>query len=457
MTEDTIAAIATPGGQGGIGVIRVSGTECQSVISPLIDRDPDNLQARKATLCTLHRRDKDEPLDQGLITLFEAPRSYTGEQVVEISSHGSPLLLQTLLGDVLESSRCRLAEPGEFSRRAFENDKLDLAQADAVAGLIEAKSEAALKSSARQLKGELSETVTDLRETLVYSRSRVEAGLDFSDQDSVGNIPFDELKQQLKNVKQSLDELVEEGKQGTLLQQGCHTAIVGRPNVGKSSLLNKLLKNDRAIVTHQPGTTRDVISDQIEIGGIPFELFDTAGIRPDPESIEAEGIKRSKQALNDADLVLFMIDRSQPLTEADRSIQELISKQTTLLVENKVDLEATLQPSDIEEELGKTPDVSVSAKTGKGLDQLKRRMSEAVQTGDAQVENPLVTQTRHLKALQSTRKALQQALEGLDSQIDPTLIAEDLREASDQLAEITGNITTDDILDEIFSSFCIGK
>jgi tRNA modification GTPase len=453
---DTIAAVATPSGEGGIGVIRVSGPSSLEAVSRL-SSPVDNLEPRKASLRELSLPGEDEVIEQALLTYFPAPNSYTGEDVVEISCHGSPVLLRTLLDSLVRGDSARMAEPGEFTRRAFENDKLDLAQADAVASMISARSEAALRASARQLKGELSEAVTELRETLVYCQSRVEAGLDFGDEDSVGDIPYDEIKDRLNQVDSRLSDLIEEGERGTLMEEGCRVVIAGRPNVGKSSLLNKLLREDRAIVTEQPGTTRDVISDQIVIDGIPFELRDTAGIRPDPETIEAEGIRRSKEAVAEADLVVFMVDGIEPLNKADRRIHELVEGETSLLVLNKIDRPAAIDEETIEAEFGRGVDLSISAKTGEGLDTLRRAMTDAVLEGDVNVENPLVTRTRHLDVLRRTRESLERAMNGIERRMDPPLIAEDLREAADHAGEITGTITTDDLLDEIFSSFCIGK
>lgn len=454
---DTIAAIATPSGEGGIGVIRVSGEQTTAVVDPLSSSPIDELEPRRATLVELSPPGDDEVLEEALVTLFPEPRSYTGEDVLEISCHGSPLLLQTLLEEIIQQPEARMAKPGEFTRRAFENGKLDLAQADAVASMISARSEAALRSSARQLKGELSEVITELRESLVYCQSRVEAGLDFGDEDSVGDIPYDSIEEKLRDVSVRIDELIEEGQKGRLVEEGCLAAIVGRPNVGKSSLMNKLLREERAIVTDQPGTTRDVVSDRIVVEGVPFELRDTAGIRPDPETIEAEGIRRSKETLSEADLVIFMVDKSDTLSEADHEIMDHLDPATSLLVANKIDLEDELTSEELETELGIDVDAEISAKTGDGLDQLTDQMIRAVLGGDVTVGNPLVTRTRHLDTLRRTREAIDRALEGISVRRDPPLIAEDLRVAADRAGEITGSITTDDLLDEIFSNFCIGK
>ncbi len=454
---DTIVAIATPSGEGGIGVLRLSGEASLTGLSAICRKDPGEFEPRRATLTGLSTPGSREILDRGLVTYFPSPRSYTGEDVVEISCHGSPLLLRKLLEGLVEQPDLRMAKPGEFTRRAYENEKLDLAQADAVAALIGARSEAALRASARQLEGELSEVVRDLREQLLYCRSRIEAGLDFSDQESVGAIPFETIDQRLGAIQDRIDELIAEGEHGRLVQQGCYTAIVGRPNVGKSSLLNRLVDADRAIVTREPGTTRDVVSESVVIRGIPFRLHDTAGIRPDPDRIESEGIQRSKSVLERSDLVVFLTDRSHSLTEADQTIGEMLGDRPHLLVSNKIDLEKRVETDQYRRHLGQTPDCEVSARTGEGLEELKQKMVRQLQNGRVAVENPLVTQTRHLDALRDTREGIERARDSIKREVEAPLVAEDLREATRSAGRITGEITTEDMLDQIFSDFCIGK
>ncbi len=440
-----------------MGILRVSGPHARSAVGEILATDPDTLEPRRATLSVVHRRDDPTPLDEAVVTLYPEPNSYTGETVVEISCHGSPVLLNTLLSDLIEVDRVRMARPGEFTRRAFENDKLDLAQADAVAGLIAARSEAALRSSARQLQGELSDTVGDLRETILFCRARIEATLDFSDEDSVGDLPRDDLLDRISSSRSRVDELLEEGREGQRLQQGCQVVLVGRPNVGKSSLLNRLLRTDRAIVTEQPGTTRDVVTDEVVLDGIPFRLHDTAGVRVEPDDIEARGISRSKQELERADLVLFLVDASRPVNDEDRTLADWIGDRKSLLVMNKIDLEPDIDPEALSDLLDREPDVRISARTGEGLDRLRDRIVEAVRSGEVAREDPLVTRTRHVEILNRCRDQLDRAQEGLERGREPELIAEDLREGADALAEITGEMTPDDVLDQIFSRFCIGK
>ncbi len=456
-TEDTIAAIATAGGQAGVGIIRISGPEALPAAKTVISDDTLAPKPRRATLCDFKSTDADQIMDRGLVIYFPGPNSYTGEDVLELNCHGSPLLLDTLLADILTNNDVRLAEPGEFTRRAFSNNKIDLAQADAVAGLISARSRAALKAEARQLNGELSCLVSQLRETLIYCRSRLEATLDFDEHDQIGDLPASKLKSKLQQVLSEIEKLIQEGQTGKLLSDGCYTAIVGKPNVGKSSLFNSLLARQRAIVTTQPGTTRDVLRDQLVVEGIPFLLHDTAGIRNATDQVETIGVERSEKAIHEAELVIFLLDQSRPLNEEDDYIKKLASNKNHLTVINKTDLDLNFSEKDLEKRYGIEPDCRICAHNGKGLEELKKLMLDRVRKTDIRVESPLITKQRHINQLEIASKAIEAALEGLDENRDTVLIAEDLREASEATARITGTITTDDILDEIFSNFCIGK
>ncbi|MFP4687015.1 MAG: tRNA uridine-5-carboxymethylaminomethyl(34) synthesis GTPase MnmE [bacterium] len=455
--KKTIAAIATPGGSGGVGIIRISGYNAREAAQKIVMDDLKKLEPRRATLCKFTTAQEKQFLDRGLIIYFPEPNSYTGEDVIELNCHGSPLLLDTLLSDILTANNVRLAEPGEFTRRAFLNHKLDLAQADAVAGIISARSRAALKSEARQLNGELSCLISQLRETLVFCRSRIEATLDFDEHDETGELPKRKLIEKLDNVLDEIQELIRQGQTGQLLADGCHTAIVGKPNVGKSSLFNSLLTRQKAIVTAQPGTTRDILSDQLLIDGIPFLLHDTAGIRTSDNLAEKMGVERSEKAIAESSLVIFLLDQSRPLNEQDDYIYQLINKHDFLVVINKLDLEANFTEKELKKRYGKKPDLRVSAETGEGLRKLKKIMLQKVRKNQLHTESPLVTRKRHLNLLENAAAAIRTAIQGLKTRRDSVLIAEDLRDASEATARITGEITTDDLLDEIFANFCIGK
>lgn len=423
------------------------------------DNPPDQPRPRHAHLVELTLAAEETISDQAILTYFCAPHSYTGEDVVEISCHGSPLLLQKLLGQLLELETVRLAEPGEFTRRAYENDKLDLAQATAVGDLISAHSEAALRASSRQLSGELSSIVQEIRERILGLRSEVEANLDFSDQEDVELIDRKTLNDELQKVETKLNELVEEGQVGELLTSGCHAAIVGPPNVGKSSLFNLLLQKDRAIVTTQPGTTRDVLRENISISGIPITLHDTAGIHDAPDKIEAEGVRRSETALQDVDLALFLLEANRKLESEAHQVNQMLKEHRTptLLVLNKIDLKQKITNEDVEAELQRPVDSKISVLERRGIEGLEENIVRKISGRELQTPNPIVTHTHQINQLKQTITHLSQAQKNLVNEVEETLIAEDLRLASRQLGKITGEISSEDILDEIFSSFCIGK
>ncbi len=457
--EETIAAISTPPGEGGVGIIRLSGPEALNPVLSLCNNPPKQLKPRHAHLVELIITNEESISDRAILTYFPAPRSYTGEDVVEISCHGSPILLQKLLGKLLETESVRLAQPGEFTRRAYSNDKLDLTQAAAVGDLISARSEAALKASARQLKGELFETIRDIRQRTINLRSQVEANLDFSDEEDVKAVNQNALKSEIEKIEEKLSKLVEDGKVGELLTSGCQVAIVGPPNVGKSSLFNLLLQKDRAIVTTQPGTTRDILRENISISGIPITLHDTAGIHDTPGLIEAEGIRRSETALRDVDLAIFLLEANQKLESEALQVNQMLEESSTpaVLVLNKLDLEQKITCGDVEAELDRQVDCKISVLEHNGIEELEDKIVKKISGRELHTPNPIVTHTHQINQLKRTISHLGQAISNLATGVEYTLVAEDLRLASEELGKITGKISSEDILDEIFSNFCIGK
>jgi tRNA modification GTPase len=442
---DTIAAIATAQGRGGVGVIRISGLGIEVLAKEILGKLP---VARHATFCNF-LDEKGIALDQGIALYFPSPHSYTGEDVLELQGHGGPAVLQLILQRCLDLG-ARLAQPGEFTRRAFLNDKLDLAQAESVADLIEANTSEAARSAMRSMRGEFSSAIHDLVDELIHLRMLVEAMLDFPEEE-VDSIDLNRRDTLLSNIKAKLQRTLDAAKQGSLLREGAHVVIAGQPNVGKSSLLNRLSGEDVALVSDIPGTTRDVIRQAIQIRGVPLHIMDTAGLRESKEIVENMGIARTRQILHGADLILLLLDASQGMTALDEAIlAELPVDIPRLLVLNKVDLLG-----------GKTtnivgnydPFVLVSAKTGEGLEKLLGEMLEAVGWRD-QESGSFMARERHLRAMQSAQIHLTQAQEVLAS---AELFAEELRLAQRDLGEITGEFTSDDLLGEIFSRFCIGK
>ena len=441
---DTIAAVATAQGRGGVGVIRISGSDIEGLTIAILGTCP---APRHAKHCNFLDSNGDT-LDQGVALYFPAPYSYTGENVLELQGHGGPAVLQVLLQRCLGLG-ARLAQPGEFTRRAFLNGKLDLAQAESVADLIEANSTEAARSAVRSLSGEFSHTINILVNELVYLRTLVEAMLDFPEEE----IEADDIGRRdvlLNNLKASLKRTLDAAKQGSLLREGAHVAIVGQPNVGKSSLLNKLAGEDLALVSSIPGTTRDVIRQAIQIRGVTLHIMDTAGLRASEDEVERMGIALTHQTLRRADMVLLLFDGSQPIDEFDQAIfKDLPKEMPRLMILNKIDLISNGSfKFPIEGDL-----VKVSAKTGEGLEMLRDKLLEVIGWRE-QESGIFMARERHLQALTTAQHHLLNASANLNQ---AELFAEELRLAQRALNEITGEFTSDDLLGEIFGNFCIGK
>jgi tRNA modification GTPase len=463
--KPAIAAIATPVGEGGIAVIRVSGSDAFEKVASCF-RGADLSDPNAAPSHTVHYGTLVTPagelVDEVLVTLFRSPRSYTGENTAEISCHGGVLVTQKVLETIL-SAGVRAAEPGEFTQRAFLNGKLDLTQAEAVADLIHAKSLRAVNAAGQQLEGRLGEHIRRFRQQIIDATAMVELELDFIEED-VEFANKEQLRSLLVGVMGELDVLLDTYEAGRLVKDGVRTVIMGRPNAGKSTLLNTLTGSDRAIVTEIAGTTRDTIDVDWSYEGLLFRLIDTAGIRETDDRVEAEGVRRSKKAFEQADLVVYLKDLSQPTT-ADE-LQELArwrmdAKDTPfLLVGTKADLDMAIVSgsSSPRQEQRLQYDLIISAVSGENINPLKKLMKErALEHRDLDGGSLLVTSTRHRDALQKAREHMKQALEALDMGLTGDLLAIDLRAALHDLGTVTGEITNEDLLDSIFSRFCIGK
>ena len=452
--DDTIAAIATPLGSGGVGIVKLSGPEAKTIALRLFRplHGPPRLKPRYLHYGeVIHPRTR-QPIDEALVAYMPAPHSYTRQDVVEIQAHGSIVALQEILQAVL-SLGARPAEPGEMTMRAFINGRLDLTQAEAVMDIVEAKTAASLRLATRQLGGSLSKPVAAVRQKLVDVLAFLEASIDFVEDD----IPPEDVIPPLQDALAEMERLAASAAQGIIYRQGVRTAIVGRPNVGKSSLLNALLRGERAIVTSVPGTTRDTLEETANIGGIPLVLVDTAGIRAQAgDVVEQIGIERSRAALAQADLALMVVDNSQPLTDADWEIERLVGNKPALLVLNKIDLpQATPPPENF---LAGRPRVPLSALTGEGLDALEETLIAQITGGKVvTADAALVSNPRHQALIQRAIEHTRAAIEAQTAGLSPDLVSVDVREAVDALGEITGQTATEDLLDTIFSKFCIGK
>jgi len=437
VAPDTIAAVATPAGRGGIGIVRVSGPGVPAIAMAVLGALPE---PRRATHCDFLDA-RGARLDEGLALYFQAPHSYTGEPVLELQGHGGVVVMQEVLAAVLDAG-ARLAEPGEFTRRAFLNGKLDLAQAEAVADLIDAASREAARSALRSLAGEFSAAIRALVDQLTELRALTEAMLDFPEE-QVDSLHRRDAAERLARLRASLDDVLAKSRQGSLLRSGIHAVLAGRPNVGKSSLLNRLAGEERAIVTALPGTTRDALREAIHIEGVPIVVVDTAGLRESRDEVEQLGMARTRAELRQADVVLVVVEAGRP-EAPETPLPEGVARITVV---NKIDLVAGLAA-------GREGDlVRVSAKTGAGLDALRSAILEAA-GWSARGETVFLARERHLRALNAARGHLEAAAA---QRAQWEFFAEELRLAQAALSSITGEFTADDLLGEIFSRFCIGK
>lgn len=440
---DTIAAIATPSGRGGVGIIRVSGPKVTEIAQQVIGNLPQPFKAS-------HRLFKDqqqETIDDGVAIFFPGPNSFTGEDVLELQGHGGQIVLDMIMARCLELG-ARVARPGEFSERAFLNDKLDLTQAEAIADLIDSGSEQAARSALRSLQGDFSKAINSLLIKMIEMRVYVEAALDFPEEE-IDFLADENVMIRLNAIKDQLAEITAKATQGSLLRNGLNLVIIGEPNAGKSSLLNVLSGNDSAIVTDIAGTTRDVLHESINLDGMPLHLVDTAGLRESDDVVEKIGIERAWQAVEKADIALLLLGDTQTATKSEDIVKKLPESLPLLIVQNKIDL--------TKDDVGKHTDkIYISAKQNLGIDVLKEELKQLMGYQN-NGEDIFIARRRHLRALENTRLLVYNAETQLVEFNAGELMAEELRLAQDELGQITGKFTSDDLLGEIFSSFCIGK
>ncbi|MGQ9615116.1 MAG: tRNA uridine-5-carboxymethylaminomethyl(34) synthesis GTPase MnmE [Spirochaetota bacterium] len=458
---DTIAAISTPPGEGGIGIVRLSGDEAIPIVKKIFVPHRKKSETLRETTFKMHLgyiKNGERIIDEVLVSVMRAPHTYTREDIVEINCHGGAIAVNEVLRLVLEHG-ARLAQPGEFTKRAFINGRIDLAQAEAVLDIVRAKTARALEAAVGQLTGSLSESLLELIKGLKDILVQLEANIDFPEEEDIAPIRYDELEKQIIGVSTTINELLKSYDTGRILRNGILTVIAGKPNVGKSSLLNAFLKFDRAIVTPLPGTTRDVIEEQLNIDGIPFILADTAGITETEDIIEKEGVKKSRYYLQRAQLVILVFDGSESLDERDRILTGQTKHLPRIPVVNKSDLPIKINLAELSRLTGTADNlIIISAKTGKGLKELEKKMADKVISGDAEGDHSiLVTSARHFNILKRALLELSQALDTIRARGGAELIAFDVRSAMDTLGEITGKVTNREILDEIFQNFCIGK
>ena len=457
MMDDTISAIATALGVGSIGVIRLSGPDSLAIADRIFAGREKLGRENARKLLYGHILDrKGQPIDEVLAVYMPGPHSYTGEDVCEIQCHGGRQALQEILSLTYQAG-ARPAEPGEFTKRAFLNGRLDLAEAESVMDIINAKSRQALVAANRGHEGGLSRKVRELRKELRDLVVQLGAAIDYPEED-IEEVTYDRAAEVLAEAQGAVARLVRQGSAGRILREGLRTAIVGRPNVGKSSLLNSLLQADRAIVSNIPGTTRDIIEEQMTIGGIPLVLTDTAGLRDTEDLVEKIGVERSRAALEDAQLALVVLDGSQPLSGEDRELLRSLKDRKKLILVNKSDLPQVLDTEELRREYGSSDVIVLSVKTGEGLEQVEQWLQEFVYGEGSDSESSSMTQNaRQQDLLEKALRSLEDALEGARQHLPYDCLTIDLTQTLHDLGEITGEDVPDEIIDEIFAQFCVGK
>ncbi|CCF16066.1 tRNA modification GTPase TrmE [Brevibacillus laterosporus GI-9] len=458
MNMDTIAGVATPMGEGGIAVIRVSGDDAISIV--------DKIYRGKNKLSTVDSHTihygalvdpvANEQVEEVLVSVMKAPRTFTREDVVEINCHGGLISVEKVLDLVLEHG-ARLAEPGEFTKRAFLNGRIDLSQAEAVIDLIRAKTDKALKVALSQVEGKLSKLIKGLRQELIEAMAHIEVTLDYPEHD-VEEFTQNFLLGKCEEVKQQVARLLQTAKQGKILREGLSTAIIGRPNVGKSSLLNSFVQEDKAIVTEIAGTTRDVIEEYVNVRGVPLRLIDTAGIRETDDIVEKIGVEKSRQILQQVDLVLLMVNYNEFLNDDDLAIFEAAKGLQVIIIVNKTDLEQKLDIDKVKEAFPSAPLILTSIKEEKGIDQLEQAIAHLFFTGRVQQEDmTYVSNARHINLLRQAEQAMADAIDGVHQQMPVDMVQIDIKKAWELLGEVIGESVGEDLIDQIFSQFCLGK
>ena len=456
--DDTIAAIATAPGEGGIGIIRISGSNSLKVAEEIFKAVSGKKisEYNSRTLVYGNIFDGEKRIDEVLVAYMEGPRSYTGEDVIEINCHGGFISVKKIL-ELILTKDVRLAEAGEFTKRAFLNGRIDLSQAEAVIDVIKSKTDKAQEVAQNQLEGSLANKIKSLRLKVTEVLAQLEVSIDFSDED-VEDVTYKEIEEKSLELREEIKKLYDSAESGQILRDGLKTVIIGKPNVGKSSLLNSILGENRAIVTEIAGTTRDVIEEFVNIKGIPLKIVDTAGIRETEDIVEKIGVQKSKESIDSADLVIIVLDSSKPLTDEDLEILESAKSKKTIVLLNKIDLDQAIDETAIEEFVGKDNIIKISALKNEGIEQIHDRIESMVFAGDVKSSSNLViTNSRHKDALFKAYNSINDAIDGIEQRLPYDFIEVDFKNIWDYLGYINGDTVQEDLLDTIFSNFCIGK
>lgn len=459
MDFDTITSISTPMGEGAIGIVRLSGPQAIEIGDILYKGKKKLSEVETHTINYGHIIDPEtkETVEEVMVSVLRAPKTFTREDIIEINCHGGILTINRIL-ELTMTYGARMAEPGEYTKRAFLNGRIDLSQAEAVMDFIRSKTDRASKVAMNQIEGRLSDLIKKQRQSILEILAQVEVNFDYPEYDDVEDATTDFLLEQSKRIKEEINRLLETGAQGKIMREGLSTVIVGRPNVGKSSMLNNLIQDNKAIVTEVAGTTRDVLEEYVNVRGVPLRLVDTAGIRDTEDIVEKIGVERSRKALSEADLILFVLNNNEPLTEDDQTLFEVIKNEDVIVIINKTDLEQRLDVSELREMIGDMPLIQTSMLKQEGIDELEIQIKDLFFGGEVQNQDmTYVSNSRHISLLKQARQSIQDAIDAAESGIPMDMVQIDLTRTWEILGEIIGESASDELIDQLFSQFCLGK
>ena len=459
MDFDTITSISTPMGEGAIGIVRLSGPEAVEIGDKLYKGKKQLKDVPSHTINYGHIIDPetDEVVEEVMISVLRAPKTFTREDIIEINCHGGILTINRIL-ELTMTHGARMAEPGEYTKRAFLNGRIDLSQAEAVMDFIRSKTDRASKVAMNQIEGRLSDLIKRQRQSILEILAQVEVNIDYPEYDDVEDATTEFLLAQSKKIKNEIDQLLETGTQGKIMREGLSTVIVGKPNVGKSSMLNNLIQDNKAIVTEVAGTTRDVLEEYVNVRGVPLRLVDTAGIRDTEDIVEKIGVERSRKALSEADLILFVLNNNEPLTEEDRTLYEVIKNEDAIVIVNKTDLERRLDIEEVKTMIGDTSLIQTSMLKQEGIDELELQIRDLFFGGEVQNQDmTYVSNSRHISLLKQARQTIQDAIDAAEAGIPMDMVQIDLTRTWELLGEIIGESASDELINQLFSQFCLGK
>ncbi|HDY9539876.1 TPA: tRNA uridine-5-carboxymethylaminomethyl(34) synthesis GTPase MnmE [Staphylococcus argenteus] len=459
MDLDTITSISTPMGEGAIGIVRLSGPQAVEIADKLYKGKHLLKDVPSHTINYGHIIDPDtkEVVEEVMVSVLRAPKTFTREDIIEINCHGGILTINRVL-ELTMTHGARIAEPGEFTKRAFLNGRIDLSQAEAVMDFIRSKTDRASKVAMNQIEGRLSDLIKKQRQSILEILAQVEVNIDYPEYDDVEDATTEFLLEQSKEIKQEINRLLDTGAQGKIMREGLSTVIVGKPNVGKSSMLNNLIQDNKAIVTEVAGTTRDVLEEYVNVRGVPLRLVDTAGIRETEDIVEKIGVERSRKALSQADLILFVLNNNEALTQEDYILYEVVKNEDVIVIVNKMDLEQNINIDEVKEMIGTTPLIQTSMLKQEGIDELEIQIRDLFFGGEVQNQDmTYVSNSRHISLLKQARQTIQDAIDAAESGVPMDMVQIDLTRTWEILGEIIGETASDELIDQLFSQFCLGK